>query len=734
MMSKWTHGRRIVVIVLAVLMMLSGLLVMAQGTPATELVPGTPATGTISETVRAEVYRFDAVTDSQLTIQITTEEELALSALLTDAEGTLLAQGSIDAGEIVIRDVFVEVDGAHLLSIIAGGEATGDYEVILAIAEPEEEVAEATVEPTPTATEEIVEATEESDLPPPVVTDIEPEVELVPPTEILLANGIEVRLEWQAPVDMNLEVRDPLGNSLLWNNRETPVGGSFGFDANGLCSIISEEPVETASWIPTFLPTGSYEILVFYRQECEDTGPVPFTVTVTVDGETLPTLEGALNPPLNEQQDSVYLSNFVIDPEGNATLNTGGVYPDTSLNIVAAPLADLQAAAEPINLGDTVTGAIFEERDYEVYSYQATANEVISAQVTRTSGSLDTLLQIVGPNGNLVQVNDDDGQSTNSQINNLTLINPGLHYIVVTRYGKDIGGTEGQYELTVSGSENVVSPVIAELNLPQGDIGVSLIWETNADLQLLVRNPLGGVVFDDVPEGGTGGILQLDGNVNCTVATTSPPASYIYWPFGLARPGVYEVEVWYQNTCNDPTPVDFNLVANVDGNVIYGVTQRITQDQRYVVSFTLNPDRTVNVNQGGFVGNELSLINLEQELETAQAIDFNQTVTGTLSFDNAYDVYTFEGTAGQVVTIGMAANSQTLDTKLLLVGPTGALAAQNDDIDAALLTDNQRRTDSLINAFSLPQTGTYTIIATRYAFVYGGTIGGYTLSVVGTAP
>ena len=73
--------------------------------------------------------------------------------------------------------------------------------------------------------------------------------------------------------------------------------------------------------------------------------------------------------------------------------------------------------------------------------------------------------------------------------------------------------------------------------------------------------------------------------------------------------------------------------------------------------------------------------------------------------DNSfYDVHTFSGEAGQVVTIAMA--SQDFDTFLWLFGPDGQELAQNDDEGLT--------TNSAI-AITLPQTGTYTIGANAHS-------------------
>ncbi len=90
------------------------------------------------------------------------------------------------------------------------------------------------------------------------------------------------------------------------------------------------------------------------------------------------------------------------------------------------------------------------------------------------------------------------------------------------------------------------------------------------------------------------------------------------------------------------------------------------------------------------------------------------------------DVYTFMGSAGDMVSIRMNATDDDLDTRVLIyteadwVNNTGNALAQNDDMrDAA--TANERRLDSLIASIALPADGTYIIVATSFSFNEPGT-------------
>lgn len=700
----------------------------------------TPAVANLLETGEPQTVSLDAVNPGRvLTFQVpvttivtidVSSDTIQPAVLLTNISGATLSQvvGDPDTTSASIEGLSLTA-GAYFITLfpapgssVAEGEVTVVLQTEVQTAEPTQSPGVPTPTESPELTEEVPQDTTEATNTPEFATTWEP------PTRILIAGGIEVNLSWDAPVDLNLEVRDPEGNSLFWNSRQSPVGGNFGFDANGLCEVITDNPVETASWVPGFLPTGSYEILVFYVQACEDAVPVSFNVDVTVNGVAQQSFEGALAPPQNNQ-DSVYIASFNVAPDGDATLFPGDVYPDSSLNFLPDSPANIIAAAQPVTVNEPVIGALYRDQPYLSYSFPGQANDAVSISLQAISGSLDTLLQVMDSSGTVIQVNDDQGNTTDSLLERVRLVQTDTYYIVATRYGKELGGTEGEFELLVSAPELALPPQIFDLGLPQGDIAVLLTWNTGADLQLLVRDPIGDAVFDDRPRINSGGILASNGNVNCQ-QSEGAPVSYIYWPTGTLRPGTYETEVWYQSTCNDPTPVEFTLTVIVDGEVLLQEIRQPLPNQRFVVSFTIEPDRNVIAGQGGYTDANSSVLNYGAE--TPQPIGLNVPVSGTLSQANVFDVYAFEGTAGQTITIAMNAISQTLDTKLFLISPSGVEVALNDDADPLLVpSNNGRTTNSLIPSYTLQESGTYLIIATRYATIYGGTIGAYTLDVQG---
>ena len=91
--------------------------------------------------------------------------------------------------------------------------------------------------------------------------------------------------------------------------------------------------------------------------------------------------------------------------------------------------------------------------------------------------------------------------------------------------------------------------------------------------------------------------------------------------------------------------------------------------------------------------------------QEGNAITYDEVVTGEITNDIPEISYTFEGNAGNTITISMTASGAQFDTYLRLLGPDGDEVTFNDDSGGML--------NSLIGPLSLPEAGTYTIVATR---------------------
>jgi uncharacterized protein YfaP (DUF2135 family) len=700
---------------LSVLLILLALMsfIQAQDTPSRILRPGEPVVGVLTEDAIAQVFSFSAVSAGTVSLQVTADEGLVLGVLVTDAAGNQIAQATdlANSGVIGFNQVDLPDRGTYYVTVFpaAGTETllTGSFTVLL-------EGETLTDETTPTEegdSSEAVDATEE-----PVTRRV------FQPGEVI-TNGIEISLNWETTSDLNLQVRDPVGRTLYFDSRETDNGGAFGFDVNGLCEVLigeDETATETATWSSGAVATGSYELLIFYRQDCENAGEVPFTVNVSVDGQALPPIEASLQPPAGDVA-TVYLASFIINPDGTAQLGPQGEYTDTRV-LPEAPETYLQAAATALQADVVTTGLITSDQYYQTYTFEAAANDVVSISMTAQDGNLDTLLLVLDETGRIVADNDDieSAVNTNSAIENLRLPAAGTYTVLATRYGKDVGGTEGNYQVLLTGATSELPQEVIDLGLPEGDIEVTLIWNTNADLQLLVRDPVGDAVFDDDREISSGGALVSTGNIGCTPSVTTPPTYYTYWPTGRARGGSYEIEVWFQNDCGDTTGVTATLFIEVRGELLMQTDIQMALNDRYVTSFNIDSSGNAVMSEGGIIG---GLETIDFTTEQPLTLAYGGQQNGAITPQNKFDVYTFSGTAGDVVTIEMRRVNGSLDTLLYLIDPDGFEVQQNDDAAPGEVTD------SIIREFSLPADGTYTIIATHFGTIYGGTTGAYSLTL-----
>jgi hypothetical protein len=381
-----------------------------------------------------------------------------------------------------------------------------------------------------------------------------------------------------------------------------------------------------------------------------------------------------------------------------------------------------------------------------------------------TSGSLDPPLILLGPDRAVIQSNDDATPETrNALINQQRLPVAGNYLIVATRFGKNIGGTEGNYTLSLTGLTGApvaANPTLAPppavtgtpgtpaagaptlavtaasapssassigSGLPAGAIEIGLLWDNRADLRLLIRDPEKRSLFSDVRTLPNGAALVQQSNLNCQNTTTAP-ITYAYWPRSVRlTPGTYEIQVWLNQACNEIALPNYTLQAVVNGNQIIDVDEQPDPTGLlYVATFTVNSDGTATAGEprGIFTRSALTDIgDYSAQLAAAPVLVYGRAVAGTIDTTTPFSVYTFQGRAGDRVRIQMRATRGNLDTALWLLDGTGVQLLFNDDLEPG------RNTNSQINA-DLPADGGYVIIATRFGALYGGTSGTYELSIV----
>jgi len=720
-------GRRLIMVLLTVVLpavVIGGGLALAQtGTPR-RLRIGDIVNGRLDTRDFAQVYTFEATAGTTVNVvAVSKTNGLSLALLLTNAAGETLARAAeLTRAEAAIREFKIAADGTYYITVIRGNGAqagaAGDFSVALTGS---------------TA---------------------------AAPATVTLAEGMQVALTWNTGDDMNLEVRDPVGNAINFRNPNVQSGGQLSGNINGNCqNTTADNPTETVSWPRGNVSGGSYEIIVYFVQACPTVastasatavateaasgglttapsdGTVNFAITVTVDGKAQEPIRGTLNT--NQQ----YVASYYLSGPDKVELQQGG--PNLAINLT--PFANKIASPTALNNRASVNGTISRTGPADAWSLQVAANaRPITIDMIATSGSLDPLLVLLGPDGNIVASNDDANPDTrNAEINSVTL-QAGRYTILATRFGLQIGGTEGNYTLTVNttGANPTarpnVNPTVAPTvgatqeatstgggGLPAGSIEVRLTWNTRADLRLLIRDPNGRSVFSDARTPDNSGILDRLGNFRCQNTVTNP-LTYAYWPTSVNPPvGTYEVSVWQDSRCTDTqVQPSYTLTVSVRGKEIITHPDRADpQKLHYLTTFTINANGEANAGPGGLVTNTFAG-DITAQLPNAEGLTYGGApASGTISQQTPFVVYTFEGKTGDRVRIEMKAKSGNLDTRLFLLSSDGKTQlAENDDLEPG--KDPNSRID-----YDVKADGTFAIIATRYGVELGGTAGNYELTI-----
>ncbi len=102
-----------------------------------------------------------------------------------------------------------------------------------------------------------------------------------------------------------------------------------------------------------------------------------------------------------------------------------------------------------------------------------------------------------------------------------------------------------------------------------GDIQVTLIWDTDSDMDLRVVDPSGYEISHHQPESESGGRLDLD-TIPAT-GDTGPHVENVFWPAGGAPSGRFFAYVQHYGS-NGTNPGPYTLEVRVGGELIHQET------------------------------------------------------------------------------------------------------------------------------------------------------------------
>lgn len=384
-----------------------------------------------------------------------------------------------------------------------------------------------------------------------------------------------------------------------------------------------------------------------------------------------------------------------------------------------AALAPVMSRAEAagggvLTYGDVGSGQISNKAYFELWSFEGQEGDRVSITMVG-DGQLDPYLGLIEGTSEQVLLEDDDSAGNSNAMIETTLPSSGEFIIVATRYNFDAGDSAGAYELqlaggggpqtnvsTSSGSGEEMSPGVyymgdiqvgaetpgslsadsyAQVYTVQIEAGTDFavgMFANNStvDPYLIFANEAGDVLAEDDDSGVDVGGGRTDAFLSLTVKDA----------------GVYLIIATRSGLDAGKTTGDYVLIAGVP-----------EEEQ---------PDPVSNENE------------MPEGVAYIGDLAVGSSGSGAISAQEYIHLYTFEGTAGEEITITMVGDGG-LDAYLGLIDPNDQVIAEDDDSAG----DSNAQI-----SIRLPESGTYIIIATRNGLDQGSTEGSYTLELVSGTP
>ncbi len=159
----------------------------------------------------------------------------------------------------------------------------------------------------------------------------------------------------------------------------------------------------------------------------------------------------------------------------------------------------------------------------------------------------------------------------------LALPAPVTQVTVLILYAQDVGAPAFDLRYAV-GAGGSVGPYRAAntafIGNGTGEVQVNITWNSRADVDLYVVDPLGAEIYYAARQSSSGGQLDIDSNAAC--GADGPRAENIFWPFGVVPPrGDYLVRVNYWSACGEPS-TDYVVTIRTRDGVAQTYTGRLT--------------------------------------------------------------------------------------------------------------------------------------------------------------
>jgi hypothetical protein len=371
--------------------------------------------------------------------------------------------------------------------------------------------------------------------------------------------------------------------------------------------------------------------------------------------------------------------------------------------------------ADSITPDVTAVGTLDSANDVDFFGFDARSGQRlrvdINAQSLTPSSDADTVVTLFDNNGNQLAENDDASNSLDSLLD-FTITSTGRYFIRVRNFSTK-GGQTFTYEAVVTLTGGTTPPP-----------GPGTVNETESNNSIQQANFVtpNVTIIGTVNPGGDADFFGFD-------ATRGQPLTIDINAASLSPASALDSVVTLfdsngnQLTQNDDSggSVDSLIQFTIPANGRYFFSVR-NFDSKGGPNF--NYQAVVTLGGGGGGGNTVNESEPNNNRQQANSITPDVTVQGIIGFFNDVDFFSFNGRAGQRVTLDVNTDSGGFnppDTLLTLFDNDGNQIAENND-------DPRGGTRDSFLQFTLPRTGQY-FFSLRDARGFGSTSFDYEIQV-----
>lgn len=121
-----------------------------------------------------------------------------------------------------------------------------------------------------------------------------------------------------------------------------------------------------------------------------------------------------------------------------------------------------------------------------------------------------------------------------------------------------------------------------------GQIQITLAWNTGADLDMYVTDPMGQTIYYANRQSASGGVLDHDARGACAPRRANATVENVYWNTPRPPSGQYQVDVHYWGDCNVAGVTTATLSIAVGGQIIGAYNVMLRPGERQPVAmFTI---------------------------------------------------------------------------------------------------------------------------------------------------